>query len=172
MLYWTHLNRDSDLDTIPWYAYTTDFATFTTEPEILYKPSGGLCAIDGDMHEKDGRYYLFVADGEKDGICYVVSDSPSGPFEEPENNKISLADTALEGNCIYKNENTGKYILIADQFRKGGYFMQESDDLINYTVVQKERHRLDCLNPRHGSMLQTSDSEYKRLTDFFGVEDC
>lgn len=170
MIYWTHLNRDSDLDTIPWYAYTKDFTTLETEPKILYKPKSGLCAIDGDMIFKDGKYYLFVADGEKDGICCVVSESASGPFEEAENNKISLADTALEGNCIYKNENTGKYILIADQFKKGGYFMQESDDLINFTVVDKSRYSLDCLKPRHGSMLSISDEEYKRLVEFYGFE--
>lgn len=169
MIYWTHLNRNSNLDTIPWYAYTKDFATLTTEPEVLYKLKSGLCAIDGDMKEKDGRYYLFVADGEKDGICYVVSDNPSGPFEEPENNRISLAQTALEGNCLYRNENSGKYILIADQFKSGGYFMQESDDLIHYTTVDKSCYSLDHLKPRHGSMLVLSDEEYKRVVDFYGV---
>ena len=170
LLYWTHLNRNSELDTIPWYAYTKDFATLSTEPQILYKPTSGICAIDGDMHEKDGKYYLFVADGEKDGICYVTSDYASGPFEEPANNKISLADTALEGNCIYKNATTGKYILIADQFKSSGYFMQESDDLVNFTAVDKDRYSLNQLKPRHGSMLLINDEEYKRLVEFYGTE--
>ena len=170
LIYWSHLNRDSDLDTIIWCAYTKDFTTLTTEPQVLYRPKSGLCAIDGDMQEKDGKYYLFVADGEKDGICYVVSDSPSGPFLEPEDNRISLADTALEGNCIYKNENTGKYILIADQFRSGGYFMQESDDLIHFEIVDKKKHSLDHLRPRHGSMLKISDEEYDRLVSFYGID--
>ncbi|MBQ7861071.1 MAG: glycoside hydrolase family 43 protein [Clostridia bacterium] len=170
MIYWTHLNRDSNLDTIPWYAYTKDFSSLTTEPQILYKPKSGLCAIDGDMLEKDGRYYLFVADGEKDGICCVVSDTTSGPFEEPEDRKISLADTALEGNCMYFNEEAGKFILIADQFKSGGYFMQESEDLVHFTPVDKNLYSLDHLKPRHGSMLSISDEEYKRLVDFYGFE--
>lgn len=170
MIYWTHLNRDSDLDTIPWYAYTKDFSSLTTEPQILYKPKSGLCAIDGDMLEKDGRYYLFVADGEKDGICCVVSDAASGPFEEPEDRKISLADTALEGNCMYFNEEAGKFILIADQFKSGGYFMQESEDIVHFTPVDKNLYSLDHLKPRHGSMLSISDEEYKRLVDFYGFE--
>ena len=170
MIYWTHLNRDSNLDTIPWYAYTKDFSSLTTEPQILYKPKSGLCAIDGDMLEKDGRYYLFVADGEKDGICCVVSDTTSGPFEESEDRKISLADTALEGNCMYFNEEAGKFILIADQFKSGGYFMQESEDLVHFTPVDKNLYSLDHLKPRHGSMLSISDEEYKRLVDFYGFE--
>lgn len=168
MIYWTHNNADDELDTIPWFAYTKDFVTLTTEPEVLYRPTSGLCAIDGDMLEKDGKFYLLVADGKQDGICYVVSDSPCGPFEEPESNKISLADTALEGNCIYKNEATGKYVLIADQFKKGGYFMQESDDLIHFSVVPREKFSLEHLNPRHGSMLHISDEEYERLIEFYG----
>ena len=170
MIYWTHLNRDSNLDTIPWYAYTKDFATLTTEPQILYKPKSGLCAIDGDMLEKDGKYYLFVADGEKDGICCVTSDKVSGPFEETEDRKISLADTALEGNCMYFNEEACKFILIADRFKSGGYFMQESEDFVHFTPVDKSRYSLDHLNPRHGSMLHISDEEYKRLVDFYGFE--
>lgn len=168
MIYWSHNNADDDLDTIPWYAYTKDFTSLTTEPEILYRPTSGLCAIDGDMQIKDGKYYLFVADGEQDGICYVVSDRPCGPFCEPENNKISLADTALEGNCIYKNCETGKYVLIADQFKSGGYFMQESEDLIHFTKVKKGAYSLDHLNPRHGSMLLISDEEYDRVVSFYG----
>lgn len=169
MVYWTHLNLNSNLDTIMWYAYTKDFTTLSTEPKILYKPESGMCAIDGDMIEKDGKYFLFIADGEKDGICYVVSDNPSGPFKEPENNKISLADTALEGNCIYFNSDSQKYILIADRFKSGGYFMQESDDLINYKVVDKGSYSLDHLNPRHGSMLSITDEDYVNLINFYGI---
>ena len=170
MIYWTHLNRDSELDTIPWYAYTKDFAELTTEPRVLYRPKNGMCAIDGDMLEKDGKYYLFVADGEKDGICCVVSDKPSGPFEEREDRKISLSDTALEGNCIYFNEEAGKYILIADQFKSGGYFMQESEDLVNFRVVDRGCYSIEHLRPRHGSVLPVSDEEYERLVAFFTAE--
>lgn len=168
MLYWTHNNFGDDLDTIPWYAYTRDFTTLTTQPEVLYRPISGMCAIDGDMVERDGKYYLFVADGKQDGICYVVSDRPCGPFEEPESNRISLADTALEGNCIYRHHETGKYILIADQFKKGGYFMQESDDLIHFVKVEKERHSIDHIHPRHGSMLLITDEEYERVVEVYG----
>ncbi len=171
MIYWSHNNADDDLDTIMWYAYTKDFTTLTTEPQVLYRPKSGLCAIDGDMIEKDGKYCLFVADGEKDGICYVVSDNACGPFEEPENNKISVADTALEGNCMYKILSSDKYVMIADQFKKGGYFMQESTDLIHFTKVEDSRHSIDHLRPRHGSMLYISDEEYEKLIEFYGIDE-
>ena len=170
MIYWSHNNADDDLDTIIWYAYTKDFSTLTTEPKVLYRPESGLCAIDGDIIRKDGKYYLFVADGKQDGICYVISDKASGPYVEPDNNKISVADTALEGNCMYKLWDCEKYIMIADQFKSGGYFMQESADLIHFTKVEETRFSLNHLKPRHGSMLNITDEEYQRLVSFFGME--
>lgn len=170
MIYWTHNNSDDDLDTIIWYAYTRDFRTLTTEPKVLFRPKSGMCAIDADIIEKDGKFYLFQADGEKEAICYVVADKVSGPYFEPEDNKISVADTALEGNCMYKILGSDKYVMIADQFKKGGYFMQESTDLIHFTKVEENRFSLNHLRPRHGSMLHITDEEYKNLAVFFGIE--
>lgn len=163
MIYWSHNNADEGWHTIPWYAYTKDFVTLTTNPAVLYSPKSNMAAIDGDIIEKDGKFYLFVADEEKDGICYVVADKPCGPYSEPENNKISVADTALEGHCTYKILGTDKYVLIADQFRAGGYFMQESTDLVHFTKVDKNKHSLDHLHPRHGSVMHITDEEYNRL---------
>ena len=171
MIYWSHNNADDDLDTIMWYAYTDDFRTLTTEPAVLYRPKSGLCAIDGDITEKDGRYYLYTADGLKDGICYCVSDSPSGPYEEPEDNKVSVADTALEGECLYKLIGEEKYIMIADQFKSGGYFMQETEDMIHFRRVERESFSLDHLRPRHGSVIHISEQEYASLVSKFGIEE-
>lgn len=165
MIYWSHNNLDDDLDTITWYAYTKDFHTLTTRPAVLFRPKSGLCGIDADIIEFNGKYYLYEADGEKDGICYAVSNKPDGPYSEPDNNKVSVANTALEGNCMYKILNTDKYVLIADQFRAGGYFMQETKDMIHFKKV--EDYALVHLNPRHGSMLHITDDEYNRLIKYF-----
>lgn len=164
MIYWTHNNADDDLDTITWYAYTKDFTTLTTEPEVLFKPKSGMCAIDADIIEYGGKYYLYQADGEKEGICYAVSDNVSGPYFEPDENKVSVADTALEGNCIYKILGTDKYVLIADQFKAGGYFMQETTDMIHFTKVERDKFSIEHLRPRHGSVMHITDEEYNRLT--------
>jgi hypothetical protein len=58
-------------------------------------------------------------------------------------------------------------VLIADQFHAGGYFMQESEDLIHFTKVDKEKYSLDHLRPRHGSVMHITDEEYKRIIDTF-----
>lgn len=165
MLYWTHHNTNDNLDTIIWYAYTNDFSTLTTEPEILFKPKSNMCAIDADIIEANGKYYLYQADGEKEAICYAFADRPDGPYFEPDDNKVSVADTALEGNCIYRILGTDKYVMIADQFQSGGYFMQETNDMINFKKVSD--FSLDHLHPRHGSMLYITDEEYDRLVKAF-----
>lgn len=167
LLYWTHNNADDDLDTIIWYAYTKDFTTLTTEPKILYKPKSGLCAIDADIIECDGKYYLYTADGEKDAICYCVADKPDGPYYEPDDNQVSFADTALEGHCTYRIAGTNKLIMIADQFKAGGYFMQETTDMIHFEKVDSNKYSLNHLKPRHGSMLHITDEEYERLKKSF-----
>lgn len=165
MIYWTHNNADDDLDTITWYAYTKDFKTLTTKPTVLFKPKSGLCGIDADIIEVNGKYYLYHADGEKEAICYVVADRPDGPYFEPDDNKVSVADTALEGNCIYQILGTDKYVMIADQFKAGGYFMQETSDMVNFERVND--FSLDHLHPRHGSVLHITDEEYDRLIKNF-----
>ena len=161
MIYWTHHNADDELDTITWYAYTKDFSALTTEPDVLFKPKSNMCAIDADIIEADGKYCLYQADGEKEGICYAVADRPDGPYFEPDDNKVSVADTALEGNCIYRILGTDKYVMIADQFKAGGYFMQETTDMLHFKRVYD--FSLNHLLPRHGSMLHITDEEYNRL---------
>ncbi|MBR2868829.1 MAG: glycoside hydrolase family 43 protein [Clostridia bacterium] len=163
MIYWTHHNADSDSDTITWYAYTKDFCHLTTSPKVLFRPKSGLCAIDADIIEYNEKYYLFQADEKKEAICYCVADKPDGPYYEPDDNKVSVADTALEGNCIYRILGTDKFVMIADQFKKGGYFMQETTDLINFTKVDESKFSLNHLRPRHGSVLHITEQEYELL---------
>lgn len=167
MIYWSHNNADDDFDTVIWYAYTKDFKSLTTNPRVLFKPKSNMAGIDGDIIEKDGKYYLFEADEKENAICYVVSEHLSGPYTEPDFNKISVADVALEGHCTYKILDTDKYVLIADQFRSGGYFMQESTDLISFKRVEPYRFSLNHLRPRHGSVMHITNEEYERLLTYF-----
>ncbi len=167
MIYWTHHNKDDELDTITWYAYTKDFKTLSTEPKILFKPKSGKCGIDADIIERLGKFYLYQADGEKEAICYAVAENPNGPYYEPDDNKVSVATVALEGNCIYPIHGTNTYVMIADQFQTGGYFMQSTTDMINFKKVEETDFSLNHLRPRHGSMLQITDYEYLRLVKYF-----
>ena len=167
MLYWSHNNSDDALDTIIWYAYTKNFKTLTTAPAVLFEPECKKSAIDADIIEVNGKYYMYEADGGKDGICLVTADKPDGQYKETDDNKVSVSDTALEGNCIYPIENTDKYVMIADRFKNGGYFMQETTDLVHFTEVAD--FSLNHLKPRHGSMLIITEDEYNRLVKHYGI---
>ena len=59
--------------------------------------------------------------------------------------------------------------MIADKFKAGGYFMQESRDLIHFTKVDEDKFSLNHLRPRHGSMLHITDEEYDRLIEFYNT---
>ncbi len=167
MIYWSHHNTDDDFSTVIRCIYTKDFETFTTAPRLLFAPKSGLAGIDADIIEWDGKFLLLEADEGKDAICCAQSDSAGGVYHESEDNIISVADTALEGCCAYKNENNSKFIMIADRFKNGGYFMQEGDTPFNCTEVPEDKYSLNHLNPRHGSMLAIDDEEYNRLVSCF-----
>ena len=163
MIYWSHHNTNDSLDTVIWFIYTKDFNSFTTEPQLLFAPKSNMAGIDADIIEYNSKYYMFYADEEKSAICYAVADCPSGPYFEPESNIASVADTKVEGNCIYKNPKTNKFIMIMDKFVDGGYFMQEGDSLLSFKKTEEDNFSLNHLHPRHGSMLLITNEEYNRL---------
>lgn len=55
--------------------------------------------------------------------------------------------------------------MIADQFQTGGYFMQETTDLLHFRRVGD--FSLDHLRPRHGFMLPITEEELRRLKHFW-----
>ena len=83
--------------------------------------------------------------------------------------KIVKYGLRLEGHCTYKLLGTDKLILIADQFKSGGYFMQETTDMIHFTQVDRNEYSLNHLKPRHGSMLHITEEEYDRLIEYYSI---
>ena len=171
MIYWANAQHNKETDewsnTVMWYAYTKDFTRLETQPQILYAPPSKKDAIDADIIEHDGTYYMYYKDENEKFICYVYSDCLTGPYKEPENKKVSLFEEDTEGCCMYKIAGTDKWALIMDVYSKGGYAMQETTDLVNFTKVDDEKCFFD-FSPRHGSMLHISDEEYDRLVAHFG----
>ncbi len=171
MIYWANQQHFEDTDewtnTVMWYAYTKDFARLETEPQILYAPPCKKDAIDGDIIEIDGTYYMYYKDENEKFVCYVYSDKPEGPYNEPEKKNITDFDEHTEGCCIYPLAGTDKWLMIMDSYTKGYYVMQETTDFTNFKKVDKEKYSLD-FSPRHGSMLLISDEEYAKLMNKWG----
>lgn len=56
--------------------------------------------------------------------------------------------------------------MIAKQFQRGGYFMQETTDLVYFRKVSENNYSLDHLRPRHGSVLHITAQEYTFVKNF------
>lgn len=160
-VYYSAYNVGGEIPLSIWYSYTKDFKTYTN-PKPLFAPSSGLDAIDADITEKGGRFYMYYKDECNKTICVVVSDKLDGEYKEPENNKVALTDKNVEGCCMYKVGDD--YILIMDMYSDGKYLMQKTRDMFNFEVV--EDYDLS-FHPRHGSVIQISDEEYERLIKYY-----
>lgn len=171
MIYWANCQHDEKTDswtnTLMWYAYTKDFKRLETQPQILYAPPCKKDAIDADIIENNGTFYMYYKDENEKYICYVYSDKLTGPYKEPEKKNITAFKEHTEGCCMYKIFDSDKWVMIMDSYTKGRYVMQQTTDLVNFEAVEDDRYFLD-FSPRHGSVINISDEEYDRLLKHFG----
>ena len=166
MLYWAHSTKEHNTAGL-YYAYTRDMKTLLTEPEPLY--CRDIQTIDGDIayNEADGLYYLFFKHDEDQTIAYVTSENLNGPYED-EPVVVSLAPSGVEGSQIYRVSGTDTWLLIMDEYGKGRFFMQQTENFRDYLPVAREDYTMD-FSPRHGSVMAISDEEYERLVARWGV---
>ena len=163
MVYWSHC-LDTDWKTYMVYAYLNDDFSDVGEIKTLYQPSSKKDAIDGDIIYENDTYYLYYKDEEKSTICYVYSDKLTGPFIEPQKNKVSTSLKEVEGCCTYKLEGTDTYIMIMDEFKDHKYYMQATtkDSMTKFKHVRRNG-AISWFKPRHGSILTITEDEYTKL---------
>lgn len=162
MIYWSHHNAGTE-PTVIKYAYTKDFKSLSTEPRVLFAPSSGKDGIDADIIFNCGKYYLYYKDEHEKTICIAVSNEITGPYTEAEPRRACNTDIHLEGNCMYPLPGGKEYIMIADKYVDGGYYMQKTGDMLHFEPVPDGEFSLNALHPRHGSVLAISEKEYNAL---------
>lgn len=165
-VYYSVNNTNDDLALSIWYSYTEDFKTFTN-PKPLFAPASGMDAIDADIVKIDNKYYMCYKDECVKTVCEVVADKLTGPYYEYEGNKIACTQRPVEGNCMYKLIDQNKYVMILDRYCDNKYFMQATDDMMNFYPVDEKDFSLK-FTPRHGSVITITEEEYQRLIDKFG----
>ena len=189
MVYWSMQGgSEYGSDLMTWYAYTEDFVSLTTEPKVLYNPgatglnlkpaegSKNQDAIDANIIENDGKYYLFYrwSDGDNTGTMLAVADSLTGEYLPLNYDKNSteqqtpgdLCGSAhVEGGDVYYCEETKRWILMADHNWDGYYGLSESEDLIHWTDVDncQVNFSIGDKNPKHGAAIAISRKEYNAL---------
>ncbi len=154
-----------------YYMYTSDLMDFSKyeTPQLLYK-APTQSAIDGDIvyNESEGLYYLYYKDESNATICYVTSDRLNGGYSS-EPVKVFSGETALEGcNCHFVN---GKLTMLADAYTSNYFVAMQSDDYKSFNLLPFESYSVNHLSPRHGSVTEITESQYKALSDKFGVSD-
>ena len=179
MVYWANSTLENDTAG-HYYAYTKDFKTFETEPQILFgrwnetDPETGevrnIQCIDGDIiyNEKDGYYYLYFKEDITQKIAYVRSKNLTGPYNQ-DYTICSLNWYGVEGSTMYRINGTNAWMMIMDEYGEGTFFGQMTRDFRNFKRVQRSHYGLDHLRPRHGSVVTISEKEYYRMIDHYGV---
>lgn len=152
---------------IIYYAYANDdFTDFIGKPKPLFIPSNKLSCIDGDIIYKDGEYHLFYkTEGNGNGIKKATTKNlTSGKWKEQTDYK-QQTDKAVEGSGIFKLIDSDKYILMYDVYMDGAYQFTESTDLDHFKAIDS-KVSMD-FHPRHGTVMQITDEEYRRLEQAF-----
>lgn len=167
MLYWAHSTKENNTAGM-YYAYTKDMKTLITEPAPLYCREN-IQTIDGDIvySKKEKLYFLFFKHDEDQTIAYVTSENVNGPYEDKPV-VVSLAPSGVEGSQVYPVNGTDTYLMVMDEYGKGRFFMQQTENFRDFLPVAREDYSMD-FSPRHGSITQISDEEYDRLIKKFGI---
>lgn len=180
MVYWANSTLENDTAG-HYYAYTKDFKTFETEPQVLFgrwneiDPETGevrnVQCIDGDIiyNEKDGYYYLYFKEDLTQKIAYVKSKNLTGPYNQ-DYTICSLNWWGVEGSTMYRINGTNAWMMIMDEYSEGTFFGQMTRDFNKFKRVQRSRYGLDHLRPRHGSVVSITEDEYFRMVDHYGVQ--
>lgn len=161
MVYWS--NYLANWDEAIYYSYTDDFVNFD-EPKVLYKATQGA-AIDGDIVEHNGTYYLFYKDESNATVGYVTADSLTGTYSNFTD--CTMTDQSVEGNSMYNIAGTNTWILMLDEYLNGSFVFQITNDFENYELMSTDDYSLDGFSPRHGSVVQITNEEYQALLDAY-----
>ena len=156
---------------IIYYAFANkDFTGLESAPkQLLYNPTNNAC-IDGDIIEKDGKFYLFhKSESGEPGIKLAISDNLTEGYKYPNLNRVDKETDRVEGSGVFKMNNSEDWILMYDVYGSGRYQFTKSKDLEHFEVID---HEISMnFHPRHGTVLPITLKEYLRLIEKWGTLD-
>jgi len=162
MIYFSMKKRGSNPDMI-YYAYANkDFTGLEAAPkQLLYNPTNNAC-IDGDIIEKDGKFYLFhKSESGEPGIKLAISDKLNEGYKYPNLNRVDKETERVEGSGVFKMNNSEDWILMYDVYGLGRYQFTKSKDLEHFEIIDQNISM--NFHPRHGTVLPITGTEYERL---------
>jgi len=162
MVYFS-LKHGNEPDKI-YYAYANnDFTDLETAPvQLFYSPDKAAC-IDGDIEEKDGKYYLFFKTEDRlPGIKIAVSNKLTEGYMMQSDNYVQQTKSPVEGAGTFKLNDGSGYVLMYDMYTSGKYQFTKTTDFKNFSVIDQDISM--NFHPRHGTVMPVTTEEIKRLT--------
>lgn len=153
-----------------YYSYANeDFTDLETAPKQLYfSPTNGA-TIDGDIIEKDDKFYLFLkTESEGAGIKIAVADKLTGNYVLRDK-YVQQTKNKVEGSGVFKLNDGSGYILMYDMYTSGKYQFTKTTDFENFKVIDEEVS-MD-FHPRHGTVMPITEEEKLRLIAKWGNRD-
>lgn len=172
MVYFSVLTNDG---TVPYdkvfYCYANkDFSDLEGEPKVLFDFKES--SIDTDIVEDEkGVYHLFFKTeaGKHKGIKqYTFTDLHAPETWKLHDGFCEVTNEAVEGSGVFPLIGGG-WCLMYDCYMKGHYQFAKSADLEKFTYVQDTQTK-GKFTPRHGTTIQITDKEYKRLLKAFPID--
>lgn len=164
---WLDESKTNSSVTCIWGAYTKDFKTIEGQPFEIFAPDSGLDAIDADIIQVDGTYYLYYKDESQGTICYAYSDELTSGYIPPDDNEVNVRYQGVEGNFIYRITGTDTYVMMMDSYKFDRFYIQQTTDMVHFKRVAFSDYDFDFA-PRHGAVLHISDEEYRFILDYYG----
>lgn len=167
MLYFS-LKHGKDPDKI-YYAYANaSFTDLEAEPkQLFFSPDNAAC-IDGDIAEKDGKFYLFFkTEDRQPGIKIAVSDKLTEGYVMQTADYVQQTKSPVEGAGTFKLNDGSGYILMYDMYTSGTYQFTKTTDFKTFSVVDKDIGM--NFHPRHGTVMPITTKEAVRLISKWGT---
>ena len=165
MIYWSMKNGNNP--DIIYYAYAnTAFTDLESEPkQLFFSPTNGAC-IDGEIIFKDNKYHLFFkTEGAGAGIKIAVSDQLTEGYVLRDK-YVQQTKYPVEGDGVFKLNNSKDYILMYDLYTKGKYQFTKTSDLENFSAIDNAITM--NFHPRHGTVMPITAKELERLESKWG----
>ena len=173
MVYFSLLTGDGSIpyDKVYYCYANADFTDLDGMPQVLfdYKES----AIDTDIvQDSNGTYHLFfkTENGARKGIKqYTFTDLHKPDTWTLRPGYCEVTKNAVEGAGVFPLISGG-WCLMYDCYTNGHYqFAKSMDNLNTFTYVQDTKTK-GSFTPRHGTTMQITGKEYKRLLKAFPIK--
>ncbi len=173
MVYFSLLTDDGAIpyDKVYYCYANADFTDLEGMPQVLFDHKES--AIDTDiMQDDNGTYHLFfkTEDGIRKGIRqYTFTDLHKPDTWTLRPGYCEVTKNAVEGAGVFPLISGG-WCLMYDCYMNGFYqFAKSMDNLNTFTYVQDTKTKSN-FTPRHGTTIQITGKEYRRLLKAFPID--